>query len=170
MRDSAEDMTEETGRVTLNDMKPISLEVVANVPTTLTSCRSCTLIFKDAGVEDEVNKEILQEYPEALRDEYVHLSNWIREISALYKDSVCIRIIDAASMAGLFKAVRYWFRTYPAFIVDRKHVISGWDRKRLREILDAHVRRISPQRSHTTSVDCASGGDVLHFFDKNRHI
>ena len=144
MRDSAEDMTEETGRVTLNDMKPISLEVVANIPTTLAYCRSCKLIFKNAGVGDEVNKEILQEYPEALRDEYVRLSSWIREISALYKDSVFIRIIDATSMAGVYKAVRHCFRTYPAFIVDKKHVVSGWDRKGLREILDAHLRRISP--------------------------
>jgi hypothetical protein len=132
-------------------MKPISLEVVANVLTTLTCCRSCTLIFEDAGVEDEVNKEILREYPEALRDEYVRLSSWIGEISALYKESVCIRIIDAASMAGVFKAARYWFRTYPAFIVDKRHVMSGWDRKRLREILDAQVRRISPQGCRTES-------------------
>lgn len=125
-------------------MKPISLEVVANVLTTLTSCRSCKLIFKDAGVEDEVNREILQEYPEALRDEYVRLSAWIKDISALYKESVRIRIIDAASLAGVYKAVRYWFRTYPAFIVDKKDVVSGWDRKRLREALDARLRRISP--------------------------
>ena len=124
-------------------MRQVSLEVVANIPTTLTYCRGCKLIFEDAGVEDEVNKEILREYPEALRDEYVRLSSWIREISALYKESVFIRIIDAASIAGVYKAVRHWFRTYPAFIVDRKHVVSGWDRERLREILDAHLRSIS---------------------------
>ena len=137
-------MTEERRRVTLHDMKPISLEVVANVLTTLTSCRSCKLIFKNAGVEDEVNKEILREYPEALREEYVRLSTWIEEISTLYKESVRIRIIDAASMAGVYKAVRHCFRTYPTFIVDKKDVVSGWDRKRLREILDSHLRRISP--------------------------
>jgi hypothetical protein len=54
-------------------------------------------------------------------------------------------------MAGVFKAARYWFRTYPAFIVDKRHVMSGWDRKRLREILDAQVRRISPQCCRTES-------------------
>jgi hypothetical protein len=54
-------------------------------------------------VGDEVNKEILQEYPEALRDEYARLSSWIREMSALYKESVFIRIIDATSMAGVYK-------------------------------------------------------------------
>jgi hypothetical protein len=125
-------------------MRRIFLEVVANIPATLGYCRSCKLIFRDAGVEDEVNRGILQEYPEAMRDEYFRLSSWIREISALYKESVFIRIIDAASMAGVYKAVRHWFRTYPAFIVDKKHVVSGWDRTRLREILDAHLRNISP--------------------------
>jgi len=125
-------------------MRQISLEVVANFPTSLSYCRGCGLIFKDSGVGDEVNKEILHEYPEALRDEYVRLSGWIREISALYSGSLSITIIDAASLPGLYKAVRHRFRKYPAFIVDKKHVLSGWDRKRLGEILDARLRRISP--------------------------
>ena len=93
-----------------------------------------------------MNEEILREYPESMRDEYARLSSWIGEIANLYKESVCIRIIDAASIAGLYKAVRHWLRTYPAFIVDKRHVLSGWDRNGLREALDASLRSISGKR------------------------
>ncbi len=127
-------------------MRPVSLDIVAHVPATLAPCHACSLVFKDAGVADGVNEEILREYPEHLRDEYARLSSWIGEIATLYRESVRIRIIDAASVAGLCKAVRHWLRTYPAFIVDKRHVLSGWDRKGLREALDASLRSISGKR------------------------
>jgi hypothetical protein len=123
-------------------MRPVSLDIVAHVPATPACCCACSTVFKNSGFEDEVNREILLEYPESLREEYARLSTWIGEIATLYRETVRIRIIDATSAAGLYKAVRHWLRTYPAFIVDKRHVLSGWDPNRLRDILDECLRRI----------------------------
>ena len=54
---------------------------------------------------------------------------------------VRVIIIDAKSLMGIYKSLRYRFRKYPAFIVDREEVIAGWDREKLYDILDAHLQR-----------------------------
>lgn len=127
-------------------MKPIVLDIVANIPSGPSCCCACSTFFKNSGVEDGVNKEILKEYPEGMIDDHTRLSSWISEISALYEGSVMIRIIEAISIVGLYKAVRHSLRAYPAFIVDKKLVVSGWDRKSLREALDERLRKIPGRR------------------------
>jgi len=122
-------------------MKPISIEVVTNLLTAFSHCNRCGLIFAESGVEDEVKNEALAEYPKDLREELRLLSDWIQEISRLYKHRIRIRIIDAKSLPGIYKSLRYRFRKYPAFIVNREDVMMGWDREKLYDILDAHIQR-----------------------------
>jgi len=122
-------------------MKPISVDVVTNVITVFSHCNQCGLIFAESGFEDEVSNEALAEYPKDLREELRQLSDWIRELTRLYKHRIRIRIIDAKSLPGIYKSLRYRFRKYPAFIVNREDVMAGWDREKLSDILDAHIQR-----------------------------
>jgi hypothetical protein len=122
-------------------MKPISIEVVTNLLTVFGHCNRCGLIFAESGFEDEVNKEALAEYPKDLREELRQLSDWIQEVIRLYKHRIRIRIIDAKSLPGIYKSLRYRFHKYPAFIVNREDVMAGWDREKLYDILDAHIQR-----------------------------
>jgi hypothetical protein len=132
---------EGTGRYYITSMKPISVEVVTNLLTVLNHCGSCKLIYNEIGVEEEVCREALNEYPAELREELFKLSDWIVELARLYRHRIRISIIDAKSIPGVYKSLRHRFRKYPAFIVDKKDVVAGWDRDKLTEILDAHIRK-----------------------------
>jgi hypothetical protein len=45
----------------------------------------------------------------------------------LYHNRVHIRLIDAQSPKGLWKQIRHWIFTYPAWIIDNRAAYAGWD-------------------------------------------
>ena len=122
-------------------MKPVYIEVVTNVLTVYSHCNSCRPIFHESGVEDQVAREALDDYPKDLKEEFIQLSDWIRDLARLYRHRIKVRIVDAKSMLGIYKSLRHRFRKYPAFIVDCKDVVAGWDREKLDRILDEHIRQ-----------------------------
>jgi hypothetical protein len=42
---------------------------------------------------------------------------------------------------GIYKSLRRHFRTYPAFIVDGKGVVVGWDKDRLTRLLEERIEK-----------------------------
>lgn len=121
-------------------MQPITVEIVTNVLILLSHCHTCRSLFDESGIENEVNKETLNEYPEELKEEFLQLSDWVRELTRLYQHRISIRIIDAKSLLGIYKALRHHFRRYPAFIINKMDVLVGWDQQKLSDILDAHIQ------------------------------
>ena len=77
----------------------------------------------------------MDEYPPDLKEEYLKLSEWIRELTRNYKDRLLIRLIDAQSILGIYKSLRHWIRKYPTFIVEGQEAYTGWDKKRLQSLL-----------------------------------
>ena len=77
----------------------------------------------------------MDEYPPDLKEEYLKLSDWIRELTRNYKDRLLIKLIDAQSILGIYKSLRHWVRKYPTFIVERQEAYTGWDKKRLESLL-----------------------------------
>jgi hypothetical protein len=77
----------------------------------------------------------MDEYPSDLKEEYLKLSDWIRELTRIYEDRLLIRLIDAQSILGFYKSLRHWVRKYPAFIVEGQQTYTGWDKKRLQTLL-----------------------------------
>jgi hypothetical protein len=77
----------------------------------------------------------MDEYPLDLKEEYLKLCDWIRELTRLYKDGLLIKLIDAQSILGFYKSLRHWLRKYPAFIVEGKKTYTGWDKSRLESLL-----------------------------------
>jgi hypothetical protein len=77
----------------------------------------------------------MDEYPPDLKEEYLRLSDWIRELTRTYKDRLLIKLIDAQSILGVYKSFRYWVRKYPTFIVEGQAAYTGWDKKRLESLL-----------------------------------
>jgi hypothetical protein len=121
-------------------MKSISVEVVSRVLTIFQHCASCGPIFREAGVENAVNKEALSEYPVDLQDEFLQLSDWIRELRKLYQHRIRIELINAQSPLGIYKTLRYHIHKYPAFIIEKKDVCIGWDWQKLSDIVDIHIK------------------------------
>ena len=136
-------------------MKPILLEIVTKVITHFDHCRHCEVLFNQAGLDRRFHASELEEYPSDLKDEHLRLSEWIRELNALYKHRLQIRVINVQSFFGLYQSVRHRIRKYPTFIVEGKETYSGWDRSELERLLDkyiqasllAHPRRRQPAPS-----------------------
>ena len=126
-------------------MRPISLEIVTRVMTTYNHCRHCEVIFDQAGLDQKFHQREINEYPLDLRQEFANLSEWIRELTRLYKHRLLIRLIDAQSFLGLYKSLRHRIRKYPTFIIERKETYAGWDKSQLESLLDKYVRAALPR-------------------------
>lgn len=121
-------------------MKPIVLEIVARLLTTFGQCRHCALFFEESGLQEKVSQKTLDDYPEDLKEELTRLSDWIHELSRLYKHRLLIRLIDAQSFVGIYKSLRHRIRKYPAFIIEGKETYVGPDRSQLEGILDKYIQ------------------------------
>jgi hypothetical protein len=120
-------------------MKPISIELISNVITLFGQCPRCRAFFQESGLEDEVNKSTLSEYPPEFTEDFARLSDWVQELERRYGSMIYVRLIDAKSPLGLYKALVHRFRTYPAFIVEKKDVVTGWNAEKLDSLLDARL-------------------------------
>jgi hypothetical protein len=122
-------------------MSPVQLEVIMPLITTLGfGCRSCNVIFNQAGIENGYRDDCASEYPEEWRQQLEQLLEWIKDFKGLYKHRLHVQLIDAQSPAGLWKQLRHRLSEMPAFIVDRKLIYAGWDREQLEALIDQRIR------------------------------
>ena len=121
-------------------MKPVLLEIVTRVLATFDHCRHCMLLFEETGLQGKLHQKSMDEYPQDVAEEYVQLSDWIRELNRLYKHRLRIRIIDAQSLLGFYKSLRHRIRKYPTFIVGGQDRYTGWDKAQLEGLLDQHIQ------------------------------
>ena len=120
-------------------MKPVYVEVITKVLTTYDHCRRCAFIFDQVGINRKIHHRDINEYPEEIKEEFLRLSDWIRELTRLYKHRILIRVIDAQSPTGILKSLRHRAWKYPAFIVEGEDKYVGWDTERLEELIDGHL-------------------------------
>ncbi len=90
-------------------------------------------------IRDKRDNQDLNEYPEDLKEEYLYLSEWIRELSQKYRGNILIRITDAQSLQGVVQSIRYRVFRYPAFIINRKRKYTGKDKFRLDSLLQEEM-------------------------------
>jgi hypothetical protein len=130
-------------------MRPILLEIVSKVLTTFDQCRHCEIFFDQAGLNKKFHQNEMNEYPPDLKEEYVKLSDWIRELRRLYKHRLLIKLIDIQSPLGIYKALRHRIRAYPTFIIEGKETYAGWDKNHLEDLLDRYIRASLPPKYRT---------------------
>ena len=87
------------------------------------------------GLKDKRDNQDLNEYPEDLKEDYLFLSGWIKELSQKYRERILIRVTDAQSLQGVYKSIRYRAFRYPAFIINYKKKYTGKDKVRLDSLL-----------------------------------
>jgi len=106
--------------------KPLLVEIIAYAPTAYYHCTHCEVAWREMGVNNRVHEEQMQNsLPRDLVREYQAVSNWVKEIFRLYCDQVVMKVIDAASVEGFFKSIRYGTRKYPAVIIDGRTRFTG---------------------------------------------
>lgn len=130
-------------------MKPILLEIVTRMITTLGQCRACEVVFNETGLSKNVSQKEVIEYPQDLLQETERLSQLIGQLKRLYRHRLSIKLIDAKSFLGVYKSVRHWIRKYPTFIVEGKETYTGWDEDRLEGLIDKYIKASIPSKHGT---------------------
>jgi hypothetical protein len=87
------------------------------------------------GLKDKRDNQDLNEYPEDLKEDYLFLSGWIKELSQKYREKILIRVTDAQSLQGVYKSIRYRAFRYPVFIINNKKKYTGKDKVQLDGLL-----------------------------------
>jgi hypothetical protein len=107
-------------------MRAVDVEVVTYAPTVFAHCQHCELTFGHVGIGQRLRREQAQEsLPEELRHEYAIVSQWIHDLRERFGSGLRIRVIDVASILGVWKSYRYGLRRYPAVIIQRERQFLG---------------------------------------------
>ncbi len=121
-------------------MTPIRLEVIAPLVSGVKHCRHCQPFLDDAGVAEKIQQEEMNSFPEEAWHDYTRLSRMVRGLAASYGAGLRIVLIDPRTPMGLLKSIRYWVRSYPAFILNGRAKYIGWDLQAVERLLrEAHA-------------------------------
>ncbi len=112
----------------------IRLEVIAHLPTTFRHCMHCEQVM-DAAVGATARREMAEEYPADLLEDFGRLLSWIDELTERWGPGLRVRVVDPQSPEGLWKCLRYGVRRYPAFIVQGRRCAVGWERQAVEQAL-----------------------------------
>jgi len=106
--------------------EPLLVEIIAYAPTAFYHCTHCEVAWREMGADNRIHDEQMESsLPEDLAREYQTVSDWVKEIFRVHCDRIVVKIIDAASIEGVFKALKYNARRYPAVIIDKKTRFLG---------------------------------------------
>ena len=111
---------------------PLLVEIIAYAPTAFYHCTHCEIAWREMGKSNRVQEEQLESsLPADLQLEYLAVSDWVKEMFRVHCDRLVVKVIDAASIEGVFKSLRYNARRYPAIIVNHRDRYVGSDAMRL---------------------------------------
>jgi hypothetical protein len=91
-------------------------------------------------VKAKKDTQDLNEYPEDIKEDYLFLSSWIKELSQKYREKILIRVTDAQSLQGVVKSLRHWVFRYPTFIINSREKYTGKDKARLDALLQEQMQ------------------------------
>ncbi len=134
-------------------MNPILIEVITPMFSNLEiGCRGCGMILDGLGLKGQDRKASTDEYPAEWRENIDLLGKWINEILSEHQNRVHVRLIDAQSPMGLWKQLRHWVFTYPAWILDHRAVYAGWDHHELESLIESRMNgmRENDREPHPT--------------------
>lgn len=107
-------------------LEPLTVEIITYAPTEFFHCTHCEVVFQQVGLGQKIHAEQREaNLPPDLKEEFSRLSAWAEQIAARHPDDVQFKVIDAASLEGVFKAVRHRLRRFPSVVVAGKETIVG---------------------------------------------
>jgi hypothetical protein len=100
---------------------PLLVEIIAYAPTAFYHCTHCEVAWREMGSTNRIHDEqMASSLPDDLLQDYQLVSDWVKDIFRIHCDRILVKVIDAASIEGVYKALRYNARRYPAVIVNKK--------------------------------------------------
>jgi hypothetical protein len=108
--------------------RPVRVEVITYAPTIFTHCQHCEVAFGQTGVGDRIRREQAREsLPDDLRAEFAAVADWVHGLLGRHGRRIDVRLIDAASLQGVWKTLRHGTRRYPAVVVEGQERFVGGD-------------------------------------------
>jgi hypothetical protein len=118
----------------------LPIDVIAYAPSAFFHCLHCELIWQHLDVRTKAHREQLEtSLPSDLQDQYQRLSDWVHRLAAVHGSRLRFRIVDAASVEGWLKSLRYGVRRYPAVVVDGKDKSMGADLERATVLIERRL-------------------------------
>ena len=112
------------------------LEILTYAPTEFFHCRHCEDVWDHVGIGKRIHAEQRQSLlPPDLQREYAAISDWVLQAVERYGGRLSVKVVDAASVEGVWKSLRHRTRRFPAFILDVRERIAAFDRERLDQAL-----------------------------------
>jgi hypothetical protein len=118
--------------------KSLEVEVVAHVLGSMDHCSHCQVFIDGVGVGGSVKRIDLDSYPKEWMAEWQRLSDLILDLAQRHAGRLVIKIVDAQSPSGMWKALRYGVRQYPTFIIGGDKY-QGWDETQIEALIQGHV-------------------------------
>lgn len=124
------------------------VEILAYAPTEFFHCGHCEFVWNQVGVGGRVHAEQRRSglLPPDLQAQYDAISDWVLDALDRYGGRLAVKVVDAASVEGVLKALRHRVRRFPAFVLDGHQRIAGFDRGRLEAALAARLGPGAPPR------------------------
>ncbi len=120
----------------------VQVEILAYAPTEFFHCSHCEVVWEELGVGRRLHAEQQRsgQLPPDLLAEYGAISEWVADAVAAYgSERLTFNLVDAASIEGVFKSLRFRARRFPAFVIDGKERVIGFDRARLDSELEKRL-------------------------------
>lgn len=115
--------------------RPVSVEVLAYVPSEYHHCQHCEVTWQALGIGRTIHEEQrASALPPDLAREFESLSRWASRLPERFGPGVRVRLVDAASLEGFFKSLLRRYRRYPAFFVEGRRYV-GADFSRVDELI-----------------------------------
>ncbi len=103
--------------------QPLLVEIVAYAPTAFYHCTHCEVVWQTTGFSQGLHEEqVRQALPADLLADYQAVSDWIHHLQRTFCERIAIKIIDAASLEGVWKTARHRLGRYPAVIVGGRRI------------------------------------------------
>jgi hypothetical protein len=125
-------------------VRPVEVEIVTYAPTVFYHCQHCEIAFGRTSIGESVHREQARAaLPDDLREQFQDVSNWVHDLAERFGDRIRVKVVDAASIEGVLKSLRYRVRKYPAVIVARRDKQVGTDFQALTPVIEKHVAAAS---------------------------
>jgi hypothetical protein len=125
-------------------MEPLSVQVITYAPTVFSHCQHCELAFQEMGIGERLRRqEAAEALPDDLIRDYQALSDWVHDLLQRHGPRVRVTVVDAASIEGVLRSLRYGVRRYPAVIVDGREKRVGTDFGSLDPLIERHLASAS---------------------------
>ena len=121
-------------------MGRVQVEILTYAPTEFYHCQHCEVVWDSVGFGKHIRAEQRSAaLPPDLQAEFTAIADWVASAHARYGDQLKVNVVDVASLEGLIESVRHRTRRFPAFVVDGRERVVGFDPERLNAILERRL-------------------------------